>query len=192
MIRFNRMQRAIASYVILGGLVSCKAFSSPPTTPEAQVYNENHKTPINYSEPRQDVMQSAGFSDSQVDQLIALDRKNSLNVRIGFMVPTYIPAGFKLYRVDTNDREYSPTVAYAVSYVNKSNKCFVVTGYSGSIGNSPSSYEKIEVTSPEIGKVLLAHTDFDEGRGGSILQTEEFIRGKQTYLFLSNKEANGC
>ncbi len=81
----------------------------------------------------QDIATLAKLTPSQVEKLVNLDKKKRVRLDNGeledrefrVLVPTYLPPGFKVDELITNDNEYGDGF-YHISYGNSNNLCFSI------------------------------------------------------------------
>lgn len=112
----------------------------------------------------------AKLNDSQVQELLSMNRNNQRNINFKPIVPTYVPEGFEIRNVSVeDDRRWGPS--YGILYKNNNNFCFSIGGESGGFGDGPRDYQPIEVISPALGKVILEYTENHRDRTQSSLGT---------------------
>jgi len=140
------------------------------------------------------VGKAALLTSAQVQELISLNSKvKGSEVKVKFLVPTYIPSGFKIDIFRSWYQQYGSSIfrgpRYTIIYRSLRNSCFEISGgVIQPIGDEPTKYESIvNVSSSTIGKVSIGYTDFDRENGRSYLgfiQSMNRINiGKNEYTF---------
>ncbi|HLO47333.1 MAG TPA: hypothetical protein VK203_14405 [Nostocaceae cyanobacterium] len=196
--------RLLITGLLIVFLVSCREIKNNTTvssTPESSRVAEprvssssNTSTRKQISEPinspvrpQLSVGEAAQLRDSQVQELVSLEKNNNIGRGFKVLLPTYLPLGFRVDKLELNDNNYPS--GYTIVYRNsKNNSCFRLTGDNGQWGAPPLGYNTVEALSPILGKVILEYTEFDQEVGGSLIKfRDEPIMKEQTgYSFISS------
>lgn len=183
--------QTVITGLILGFLLGCSETQNPPITqptPTHPVLSTQSTNEFESFTDPQSIAEAALLTPEQVKQLVAMDGNNSKDIEFKVIVPTYIPAGFKVEKVETLDRPGGPGgPAYQITYRNSRNACFSVSATSGGWGSGPGEQHSFEVNPPALGKLLLGYTEFFRSvrRPSISFQGAPIIKGKQGYFFNS-------
>lgn len=137
--------------------------------------------------------EAALLTPDQVKQLVVMDNNNFKGIEFKVIVPTYIPAGFQIEKIETADRAGKiGDPHYQITYRNSRNACFSIYASSGGWGSGPGGQQSFEVNSPALGKVLLGYTEFQRATRKPSISFDEapIIKGKQGYSFNSPGDTN--
>ncbi|MBK4730815.1 hypothetical protein JJD41_13210 [Oxynema sp. CENA135] len=135
----------------------------------------------------------AKLTDSQTQDLLSFAKNNRYQKTFKIILPAYIPDGYKVAKFNVYEGLGGPV--YHIEYQNSNNSCFSIHGSSGGWGGAPEDYERVEVLSSALGKVVLGKTDFD--RYYNMAQINLVIEAgllinPQRYSFSTSWKANSC
>ena len=140
-----------------------------------------------------DVMKVAQLSPEQAKALIGLTNRNTHGWKFRIILPTYVPKGFHIDRVEVSDMKgVGMSPSYGISYRNANNKCFSISGFQIS-GAGPEKYDNsTEIISPLLGKVVLTRTSFNQSSKGSLIHFQNPIRRGDLTYEVSSYTAKSC
>lgn len=101
----------------------------------------------------------AKLSSEAATELVNLDNNNQREIPVKVVVPTYIPDGFEVTEVVSEDGRFGPS--YSIKYLNTTtNGCFEISAASGGFGGPTEDFEQvIEIDSKALGEINLGYTE---------------------------------
>ncbi|NET28684.1 hypothetical protein [Okeania sp. SIO1I7] len=123
-----------------------------------------------------DIAKSAQLTSSQLKQLVSVDRKTLEKEILKVIVPTYIPPGFKVDKLEIIDND--SVKSYKIIYRNSNNLCFYIADrilrrFIPPPPSLPLSQETVKVNSPFINETAnLAITKYDRSSTNSSISLE--------------------
>jgi len=87
-------------------------------------------------------------------------------LRIKIAVPTYIPSGFRVANVRTDNSNSGPE--YTILYRNANNSCFAIESVHGGVGDIDAEFN-LPINSPLFGKSTLFYEKQDGGKNRSLM-----------------------
>jgi hypothetical protein len=125
---------------------------------------------------------AAKLTPLQVQDLISLEKKRKIRV----IVPTYIPAGFKVDSFKINSNRFGP---YSIIYRNSSDACFHIV--TPPWGDGPIEYDTVrDISSPALGKIVLGYTQFPQSDSFPVIGFRS--PAKEGFFFASPASYAGC
>ncbi|XQQ05757.1 MAG: hypothetical protein EDM05_66670 [Leptolyngbya sp. IPPAS B-1204] len=132
--------------------------SEVQNTPGTQLVEESQLSQNSTSDEK---ATAAKLSSQDQNKLLEIDQNNYKNIPVKIVLPTYIPDGFKVEKVEVgDDKRFGP--GYSITYSDDSNNCFEISGASGGFGAGAEDFEIITVNSKALGNVELGYTQFDQ------------------------------
>lgn len=133
----------------------------------------NYTPPENSPKYIESVAEAAKLTPAQAEKLISLGEvanpdDPNLKFILSIVVPTYMPPGFKVDELFISYYEEEGSRGmYSLTYRNPStNSCFSISGFpQPPIGEEPSGYDQVKVTSSDLGEIVLEHTNSDGFEG---------------------------
>ncbi len=109
---------------------------------------------------------AAKLTTQEVEKLMSLEKsdlvlKDKLKMeqsKVKAIVPTYIPPGFKVKKINTSKHSYSH---YGIEYGDSSDSNFRIATGCCFCGDEPLGYKEVQVSSRKLGKIIVAYTYFD-------------------------------
>ncbi|WNZ25060.1 hypothetical protein HJG54_20865 [Leptolyngbya sp. NK1-12] len=160
--------------------------SEVQNTPGTQPVEESQLSQNSTSDEK---VTAAKLSSQDKNKLLEIDQNNYKNIPVKIVLPTYIPDGFKVEKVEVgDDKRFGP--GYSITYSDDSNNCFEISGASGGFGAGAEDFEIITVNSKALGNVELGYTQFDQVTNQPRIGFNQFtvqgvIPSEQQYSFWS-------
>jgi Domain of unknown function (DUF4367) len=110
---------------------------------------------------------AAKLTTQEVQKLMSLEKSNLVlkdklkmeKLKLKAIVPTYIPPGFEVKKLDASKESYGHF--YGIEYRNSSDSHFSINTACCFCGDEPLGYKEVEVYSRKLGKIIVAYTYFD-------------------------------
>ena len=139
---------------------------------------------------------AAKLATQEVENLMSLEKSNLVlkdklkmeKLKLKAIVPTYIPPGFEVKKLDARKESY--VHYYRIEYGDSNKSQFSISSSCCFCGDEPLGYKEVEVSSRKLGKIIVAYTYFDNDINKSdIVCATGILFNKNTgreYSFYSN------
>lgn len=132
---------------------------------------------------------AAQIPQDYVNKLLSINNSNNRDkINFKVVIPTYIPSGFKVKQIEVvNHEQYG--VKYSILYQNTNKSCFELKADNGQWGGPALGWNTVEVVSPDLGSIVIEHTNSDALDNASIIFRKDKpasnVRKKTAYSFSS-------
>lgn len=146
----------------------------------------NNSTDV--SSAAEGIGKKAKLTSEQVKKLRLLETR-----KFKAIIPTYIPTGFKVDKLNIEEKipcRKNTYDTYSINYRNSSGSSFTITGASNCCmcGAEPTKYKTRQLFSKTFGQIILEYTDFDQNINASYIGALIWLPNKtNVYYFYSNK-----
>ena len=158
--------------------------------PETKKANDSRKI----SNSADAIGKSAKLTPAQVKELTEMEKRKAFKglrskerVKAKFVVPTYLPPGFKVSHFSTEYIEHLGG-RYRIAYCNASKSCFLIEGgIPLPMGDEPITYQTIKtISSPALGNVELGYANYERTKNQPHISLDRFLKDNNEYTFQSS------